>query len=81
MLISFRRTPVYCSFSTNNTTRYFTFFVFSCFYAYFRLSYVKLGLGLPSGLGKMFSYDPDGLEPPAVARIKKKRKIKIRGGG
>ncbi len=39
------------------------------FYPYFRLGYVY-----PAGLGKSFSWGPAGLEPPALARMRKKEK-------
>ena len=44
---------------------------------------VRLGKGqvCSAGLGKRFSQGPTGLEPPAGARIKKKRKIKNKGRG
>ncbi len=49
----------------------------------FCLFQVRLDKGkvCPAGLGKRFGQGSAELEPPAGARIRKKRKSKIRGGG
>ena len=70
------RNPVYCSLSTKNPPP-LIFDIFICLFQ------VMLGKGqvCPAVLGKRFSQGPAGLDPPAGARIRKKRKIKIRGEG
>ncbi len=52
-----RRNPVYCSWSKNKPPPFFIF-AFSCFYAYFRIDYVKLQLGLPCRIRKEVQLGP-----------------------
>ncbi len=78
--MSFWRNPVYCSWSTNTPPPYFLFcyFLFLCSFQ-FRLG--GQGQACPAGLGKRLCQGPAGLEPSAVARIRKKEKSEIRGEG